>query len=158
MLGLAAEKAGWSLPLPRDRARGIAVHESYGSVVSQVAEVSVSPAGEVRVHRVVCAADCGRTVNPMTIEAQMQSAIVFGLSAALYGEITIKDGKVEQGNYNDYPILRMDAMPAVEVYLLPGTENPGGVGEAGTPSIAPAVTNAVFALTGKRIRRLPIRS
>jgi isoquinoline 1-oxidoreductase beta subunit len=110
----------------------------------------------VRVHRVVCAIDCGRAVNPLTVEAQVESAIVFGLSAALYGAITFKDGRVEQGNFNDYPVLRMDEMPVVEVHIVPSTEPPSGVGEPGTPPIAPAVANAIFAATGKRIRRLPM--
>ena len=130
--------------------------ESFGSFVSQVAEVSIDPSGEPRVHRVVCAIDCGTAVNPSTVEAQMESGIVFGLSAALYGAITIKDGRVEQSNFDDYPVLRMDRMPAIEVHIVPSTESPGGVGEPGVPPIAPAVTNAIFAATGKRIRRLPI--
>ena len=156
VLTLAAEKAGWNAPLPKGRARGIAVHESFGSFVAQVAEVSVSAAGEVRIHRVVCAIDCGMIVNPDTIKAQMESGNVFGLSAALHGEISFKDGKVEQSNFHDYPILRLNEMPVVEVYLVPSKEKPGGVGEPGVPPIAPAVCNAIFAATGKRIRRLPI--
>ncbi len=158
VLELAAKKAGWGMPLPTGHARGIAVHESFGSFISQVAEVSVSPAGEVRVHRVVCAIDCGRVVNPATIEAQMESGIVFGLSAALHGAITFKNGRVEQGNFNDYPVLRIEEMPVVEVHIVPSTEAPGGVGEPGVPPIAPAVVNAIFAGTGKRIRRLPINA
>jgi isoquinoline 1-oxidoreductase subunit beta len=156
ILELVAKKAGWGTPLPPGRGRGIALHESFGSFVAQVAEVSVSPAGEVRVHRVVCAIDCGRVVNPATIEAQMESGIVFGLSAALHGAITFQNGRVQQGNFNNYPVVRMNEMPAIEVYIVPSTEAPGGVGEPGTPPIAPAVTNAIFAATGKRIRRLPI--
>ena len=158
VLELAAQKAGWGTPLPSGRARGIALHESFGSFVAQVAEVSLDPPGKVRVHRVVCAVDCGRVVNPNTVEAQMESGIVYGLSAALYGAITFKDGRVEQRNFNDYPVLRMNEMPNVEVYIMPSQEQPGGVGEPGVPPIAPAVTNALFAITGKRIRRLPIRS
>jgi isoquinoline 1-oxidoreductase beta subunit len=156
VLELAAAKAGWGTPLPAGRARGIAVHKSFESFVAEVAEVSVSSGGEVRVHRVVCAVDCGMFVNPDTIEAQMQSAIVYGLTAALYGEITIDRGRVVQSNFTDYPMLRMSEMPAVEVHIVPNTEAPGGVGEPGTPPIAPAVCNAIFALTGKRIRKLPI--
>jgi isoquinoline 1-oxidoreductase beta subunit len=156
VLELAATKAGWGAPLPASRARGIAVHKSFESFVAEVAEVSVSPAGEVRVHRVVCAVDCGMYVNPDTIEAQMQSGIVYGLTAALKGAITIDRGRVQQSNFHDYPMLRMDEMPVVEVHIVPSTEAPGGVGEPGTPPIAPAVANAIFAATGKRIRKLPI--
>jgi isoquinoline 1-oxidoreductase subunit beta len=157
-LDLAARMAGWGAALPAGRSRGIAVHSSFGSFVAQVAEASVSPAGEVRVHRVVCAVDCGRTVNPATIEAQVESAIVFGLSAALHGAITLKNGRIEQSNFNDYRVLRMNEMPVVEVHIVPSTEAPSGIGEPGTPPIAPAVANAIFAATGKRIRRLPIET
>ena len=156
VLELAAEKAGWGTAPPAGRSRGIAVCESFGSFVAQVAEVSVAPSGALRVHRVVCAVDCGSTVNPGIVEAQMESGIVFGLTAALYGEITIKDGRVEQGNFDTYPLLTIGEMPAVEVYIVPSTEAPGGIGEPGTPPIAPAVANAVYAGTGIRVRRLPI--
>jgi isoquinoline 1-oxidoreductase beta subunit len=156
VLELAAAKAGWGTPPPAGRSRGIAVHKSFESFVAQVAEVSVSPAGEVRVHRVVCAVDCGMYVNPDTIEAQMQSGIVYGLTAALTGAITIDKGRVQQGNFDDYPMLRLAEMPLVEVYIVPSSDAPGGVGEPGTPPIAPAVCNAIFAATGKRIRKLPI--
>jgi isoquinoline 1-oxidoreductase subunit beta len=158
VLVAAATKAGWGKPLPAGRFRGIAVMSSFGSYVAQVAEISVNAKdGTVRVHRVVCAVDCGRMVNPDTIEAQMQGAIVYGLTAALYGAITIDRGRVQQGNFDDYPMLRMEEMPVVEVQIIPTKEAPGGVGEPGTPLIAPAVCNAIFAATGKRIRRLPIR-
>jgi isoquinoline 1-oxidoreductase beta subunit len=157
VLDLAAGKAGWGKPLPRGRRRGIAVAESFGSYCAQVAEVSVARDGAVRVHRVVCAIDCGIVVNPDTVVAQMESGIVYGLSAALKGEITISNGRVAQTNFNDYPVLRIDEMPAVEVHIVPSAEPPGGVGEPGTPPIAPAVANAVFAATGKPVRRLPIR-
>ncbi len=157
VLELAANKAGWGAPLPKGRARGIAVHESFKSFVAQVAEVSLNPDGKVRVHRVVCAVDCGRYVNPLTIEAQMESGIVFGLTAALYGAITLNVGRVEQGNFNDYQMARINEMPEVEVHIVPSSEKPGGIGEPGVPPIAPAVCNALFSLTGKRIRRLPIR-
>jgi isoquinoline 1-oxidoreductase subunit beta len=156
VLDLAAQKSGWGGALPSGRSRGIALFESYGSFVCQVAEVSVDAAGVVRVPKVVCAVDCGMTVNPSIIEAQMQSGIVFGLSAALYGAITLEKGRVQQENFHDYKVLRMDEMPVVEVYIVQSTEKPGGIGETAVPPIAPAVTNAIFAATGKRIRRLPI--
>jgi len=155
VLELAASKAGWGSALPAGRARGIAVHESFGSACAQVAEVSLDNDG-IRVHRVVAAFDCGLAVNPMTVEAQVQSAIAFGLSAALYSQITLKDGRVQQSNFHDYRVLRIPQMPKVEVYLVPGGEKPTGVGEPGTPPIAPAVANAVFALNGKRLRTLPL--
>ncbi|HJS56583.1 MAG TPA: xanthine dehydrogenase family protein molybdopterin-binding subunit [Vicinamibacteria bacterium] len=157
VLELAAEKAGWDRPLAAGRARGVAVHESFGSFVAQVAEVSIAD-GMLKVHRVVCAIDCGRALNPNTIAAQMESGIGFGLSAALHGAITFKDGRVEQGNFHDYPVLRMHEMPEVETHIVPSTEKPGGVGEPGTPPIAPALCNALFALTGRPIHRLPIRA
>ena len=156
-LDLAATWAGWGKPLPEGRGRGIAVMTGYGSYIAQVAEVSVEK-GAVRVHRVVCAVDCGRVVNPDTIEAQMQSGTVYGLTAALRGAITIDHGRVQQNNFNDYEMLRIDEMPAVEVYIVPSHEDVGGVGEPSTGTIAPAVCNAIFAATGKRIRRLPIRA
>ena len=157
VLKLAADKAGWGKKLPEERGMGIAVAKSFGTYVAQVAEVSVERK-KVRVHRVVCAVDCGRCVNPDTIEAQMQGAIVMGLAAALKGEITIDRGRVMQGNFNDYPVLRMDEIPVIETYIVPSQANPGGIGEPGLPPIAPAVANAIFASIGKRIRRLPIRS
>lgn len=153
----AATKASWGKPLPKGVFRGIAVFESFGSFVAQVAEVSVSNEGIVKVHRVVCAVDCGQVVNPDTVVAQMEGGIVFGLTAALYGEITIKDGRVQQKNFYDYQMLRINETPKIEVYIVPSNEKHGGVGEPGTPPIAPAVVNAIFAATGKRIRQLPIR-
>jgi isoquinoline 1-oxidoreductase beta subunit len=156
VLELAATKAGWGQPLAAGRARGIALHESFGSIVAEVAEVSLEGAVP-RVWRVVCAVDCGMVVNPDTVEAQMQSAIVFGLSAALYGRITLKNGRVEQNNFPDYEMVRLAAMPVIETHIVPSSEAPGGVGEPGTPPIAPAVTNALFALTGQRLRELPIQ-
>jgi isoquinoline 1-oxidoreductase beta subunit len=134
VLKLAAEKAGWGRPLPKGRGRGIAVHESFGSFVAQVAEASVSAEGDVRVHRVVCAVDCGRIVNPDTIKTQMESGIVFGLSAALYGKITLQNGRVEQSNFHDYPLLRLKEMPLVEVHIVLSKEKPGGVGEPRSPA------------------------
>lgn len=155
-LDLAAEKFGWGKPLAQGRAAGLAVHQSFGSYVAQIAEVSLED-GKPRVHRVVCAIDCGPVVNPLTVEAQMQSGIVFGLSAALHGELTLKDGKVEQSNFHNYPALRLTEMPKIEVHIVPSTDKMGGCGEPGTPPIAPAVGNALFALTGKRLRSLPFR-
>jgi len=155
-LELAAAKAGWGTPLPRGRFRGLAVHESFSSYVAQVAEVSVD-AGRIRVHRVVCAIDCGTAVNPAGVVAQLESAVVFGLSAALYGEITFREGRVQQSNFHDYRPLRLFEMPVVEVHIVPSTEKPSGVGEPGVPPIAPAVANALFAATGQRLRRLPLR-
>jgi isoquinoline 1-oxidoreductase beta subunit len=157
VLDLAAAKAGWGSALPAGRARGIAVHESFGSICAQVAEVSLA-GNEIRVHKVVAAFDCGLVVNPLTVEAQLQSAVAFGLSAALYSQVTLKDGRVEQSNFHDYRVLRMNEMPVVEVHLVPGGEKPTGVGEPGTPPVAPAVANALYALTGKRARSLPLAS
>jgi len=156
VLETAAVRAGWGKKLAKGRGRGIAVHESFGSYIAQVAEVSVDAKGQVKVHRVVCAIDCGRIVNPDTITAQMESGITFGLSAALYGSITLKDGRVEQGNFHDYPLVAMAAMPKVEVHIIDSSEPPGGVGEPGVPPIAPAVANALFAATGARVRSLPL--
>ncbi|OYV66884.1 MAG: hypothetical protein B7Z74_10420 [Deltaproteobacteria bacterium 21-66-5] len=156
VLNLAAEKAGWGTAPPVGHARGIAVHLSFQSYVAEVAEVSVAPDGTVQVHKVVCAVDCGPVVNPAIVESQMQSAIVYGLTAALWGEIHIDRGRAVEANFDSYRMLRMKEMPVVEVYIVPSTDAQGGAGEPGTPPIAPAVCNAIFALTGKRIRRLPI--
>ena len=158
VLELAAAKAGWGNRLPGGRERGIAVAKSFGTYVAQVAEVSVDATGMPRVHRVVCAVDCGHIVNPNTIDAQMQSGIVYGLSAALFGEITLDRGRVVQANFDSYPVVRMNQSPAIEVHIVSSREDPGGIGEPGTPPIAPAVTNALFALTGMRVRRLPIQT
>ena len=157
MLDLAAEKAGRRSPLPAGVGRGVSVQFAMGSYLSQIAEVEVSKDGEVNVRRVVCAVDCGQIVNPDTITAQMEGGIVFGISAALWGEITFKNGRVEQSNFNDYRVLRINETPHIEVHLVKSTEPPGGIGEPGTIGIFPAVANAVFAVTGKRIRRLPIK-
>jgi isoquinoline 1-oxidoreductase subunit beta len=154
-LNLAADKAGWGKPLPKGVFRGIAVHESFGSYVAQVAEVSVKE-GEVKVHRVVVAIDCGLAVNPDGVKAQMESSVAYALGAALSSEISFKDGQVVQSNFHDYQVLRMKDMPKVDVHIVASTEKMGGVGEPGVPPLAPAVANAVFAATGKRIRRLPI--
>jgi isoquinoline 1-oxidoreductase beta subunit len=155
-LELAAEKAGWGKPLPAGRGRGIALAEWQPTVCAQVAEVSVGADGAVRVHRVVCAVDCGPAVNVGQIEAQIQGGIVYGLTAALYGEITIDKGRVKQGNFTDYRMMHINEMPVVEVYVVPSTDKQGGIGEPSVGPIAPAVCNAIFAATGKRIRKLPI--
>ena len=158
VLDLAAEKAGWGTPLPAGRGRGIAVVESFQSYVAEVAEVSLNPDRTVRVHRVVAAVDCGTVVNPDIVRAQVESAIVYGLSGALFGEITVKNGRVEQSNFHDYPLPRMRDMPVVEVHLVPSTAAPTGIGEPGTPPIAAAIGNAIYALTRQRIRRLPMHT
>ena len=155
VLALAAEKSGWGKPLPVGRARGIAVHESFGSYVCHVAEVSIPKPGSVKVHKVVAVIDCGPIVNPETINAQLEGAVVFGLTAALYGEISFEKGRVKQRNFYDYKMLRINEMPQVEVHIVPSTAQMGGVGEPGVPPIAPAVANALFLLTGKRIHKLP---
>ena len=158
VLDLAAEKAGWGQPLPKGRGRGIAVAEAFHTYVAQVAEVTVGGDGKVKVDRVICAVDCGVAVNPDVIAAQMEGGIGFGLGAALYGAITLKDGQVEQSNFDGYQVLRIDDMPKVEVHIVPSTEAPTGVGEPGVAPIGPAVANAVFAATGKRYRVLPFSS
>lgn len=156
VLNLAAEKADWNKPLPAGRYRGIAVHESFGSYVAQVAEISIDQ-GRLKVHRVVCAVDCGLAVNPEGVRAQMESGIIYGLTAVLYGEISLKKGRVQQRNFHDYKMLRMNETPVIEVHIADSTEKMGGAGEPGTPPIAPAVANAIFAATGKRVRKLPLQ-
>ncbi|MCE8034875.1 xanthine dehydrogenase family protein molybdopterin-binding subunit [Halomonas sp. MCCC 1A11057] len=160
VLDLVAEKAGWEQPLApgsdgQRRGRGVAVHESFNSFVAQVAEVTVEEDGSYRVDRVVCAVDCGVAVNPDVIKAQMEGGIGFGLAAALHGEITLEEGVVQQSNFHDYEVLRINEMPAVEVHIVPSTEAPTGVGEPGVPPIAPAVANALFDASGERLRRMP---
>jgi isoquinoline 1-oxidoreductase subunit beta len=155
VLELAADKAGWSTPLPPGKGRGIAVAEAFKTLVAQVAEVSVDKDGQVRVDRVVCAVDCGTPINPDIIAAQMEGGIGFGLGAMLYGAITLKDGRIEQDNFNAYRVLRISEMPKVEVHIVPSTEPPTGVGEPGVAPVGPAVANAIFAATGKRIHVLP---
>jgi isoquinoline 1-oxidoreductase beta subunit len=157
VLDLVAEKANWGKPLPAGVGRGIATHFSFDSYVAQVAEVSVDKNGMVRVHRMVCAVDCGRVINPDSVKAQMEGGIIFGLTAALKDEITLEQGRVKQRNFHDYPMMRINEAPKIEVYIVTSTENPTGVGEPGVPPVAPAVSNAIFAATGKRVRRLPIR-
>ena len=144
--------------MPKGSGRGVSLQFVFGSWLAQVAEVEVSKEGAVRVRRVVCAMDCGTVVNPNTIQAQLQSGIIFGATAALYGEITLKDGRVEQSNFPDYPVLRFDEMPQISVHIVPSTADPTGLGEPGTPPIAPAIANAIFAATGKRVRSLPLRN
>jgi len=163
VLKLAAEKAGWGSPLKAGKAgerrgRGIAVHESFNSVVAQVAEVTVAKDGSVRVDRVVCAVDCGTAINPDNIRAQVEGGVGFALSAVLHGAITLKEGRVEQSNFDGYPVLRINEMPAVEVHIVPSAAPPTGIGEPGVPPVAPAVANAIAAATGKRLHRLPIQS
>jgi len=157
VLDLAAEKAGWGTPLTERSGRGVAVQYAFGTYLAQVAEVGVSKDGEVRVERVVCAVDCGTIVNPDTVKAQIEGGVIFGLTAALFGEITIRDGRVEQSNFSDYRVLRIDEAPNVEVHLIKSNEAPGGIGEVGTVGAAPALTNAIFAATGTRIRKLPVK-
>ena len=161
VLDTLAEKSAWREPLPAGRGRGMAIVECYNSISGQVAEVTVSPKGEVKVDRVVAAVDCGggHAVNPKIIEAQIEGGIIYGLSAALFGEITIKDGRVEQSNFDAYEVVRLDQAPKMEVHLaLSGGKKWGGIGEPGTAPIAPAVANAIFAATGKRVRSLPLKN
>jgi isoquinoline 1-oxidoreductase subunit beta len=158
VLDLAAEKAGWGEVLPKGRGRGVSLQFVFGSYLAQVAEVEVAKEGTVRVRRVVCAIDCGTVVNPDTVQAQLQSGIMFGVTAALYGEITLKNGRVEQSNFDNYQILRMNEAPAIEVHIVRSPEPPGGMGETGTSAIVPAIANAIFAATGKRLRKMPVDS
>ncbi len=156
VLDLVADKAGWGAPLGAGRGRGIALHQSFGSIVAQVVEVSITSDGDLAIDRVICSVDCGLAVNPDSVKAQMESGIVYGLSAALYGEITLEGGQVMQSNFPDYDAVRLAEMPVIETYIVDSTAAPGGIGEPGTPPIAPALTNAIFAATGRRIRRLPL--
>ena len=157
VLNLAAEKAGWGKPLPQGRARGIAVMEAFGSILSQVTEVSVDAKGAVKVHRVVCTVDCGWVINPDTIRQQMEGGIIYGLSAALKGEITIDRGRVVQRHFNDYQVVRHSEMPQIEVYLVPSVEEPGGIGEPSTALAAGSLVNAIYAATGRRVYKLPVK-
>jgi len=156
VLNLATEKAGWGQPLPAGRGRGVSLQFAFGTYLSQVAEVEVANDGSIKVHRIVCAVDCGFAVNPDTIAAQMEGGAIFGLTAALHGAITLKNGRVEQSNFHDYLPMRISEVPVVETHLVKSAESPGGIGEAPTVAVAPAVANAIFAATGKRIRTLPI--
>jgi isoquinoline 1-oxidoreductase beta subunit len=156
VLNLVAEKAGWGTPLPKGRARGVAVHESFNSYVAQIAEITVNPDKTFTVDRVVCAVDCGKVVNPDVVVAQIEGGIGYGLSAALHEQVTMTAGVVDQSNFSDYTILRASEMPKIEVHIVPSAEKPTGVGEPGTPPIAPAVANAILAATGKAPRKLPM--
>jgi isoquinoline 1-oxidoreductase beta subunit len=156
VLELAAEKAGWGQALPERSGRGVSLQFVFGSYLAQVAQVEVSKEGTVRVRRVVCAVDCGTVVNPDIVQAQIQSGIVFGATAALYGEITLKNGRVEQTNFDTYQILRMNEAPAIEIHIVKSAEPPGGMGEIGTSAIVPAIANAIYAATGKRLRKMPV--
>jgi isoquinoline 1-oxidoreductase beta subunit len=158
VLDAVARKAAWGTPLPEGAQRGIALNEAYGTYGAAVIEASVGARGEVRVHRVICAIDCGHVVNPLTVEMQVESGVVFALTAALYGEITIKDGRVEQSNFHDYRMLRMREMPKVETIVMPSGGFWSGVGEPPVALVAPALCNAIFAATGKRIRSLPLKN
>jgi isoquinoline 1-oxidoreductase subunit beta len=156
VLDLAAEKAGWGQPLPKGSGRGVSLQFAFGSYLAQVAEVEVAKNGTVRVRRVVCAMDCGTVVNPDTVQAQLISGITFGATAALYGEITLKNGRVEQANFDTYQMIRMNEAPAMEVHVVKSSEPPGGMGETGTSGVVPAIANAIFAATGKRLRKMPV--
>jgi isoquinoline 1-oxidoreductase subunit beta len=156
VLDLAAVQGGWGTTLPKGQGRGIAVLNAFGSYLAQVAEVTVTTNGQVRVNRVVSVVDCGRVVNPDTVRAEIEGGIIFGVTAALYGNITVEKGRVVQANFDSYKPLRIDESPAIEVHLVSSADAPGGIGEPGTAAIAPAVTNAIFAATGKRLRKLPV--
>ena len=155
-IDLAASKAGWGTPLPPRTGRGIAAQTAFGSYIATVAEVEVDNDGKVKVKRLVSAVDTGIVGNPGTVVAQLQGGLIFGLTAALFGEITIKNGRVQQSNYNDYRVLRINEIPQIEVHLIQSGEVPGGIGETGTTAAPPAVGNAIYAATGVRLRRLPI--
>ncbi|PYN94186.1 MAG: aldehyde dehydrogenase [Candidatus Rokuibacteriota bacterium] len=159
LLGVAAKEAGWGKPLPRGHGRGVALlYSGWGTYLAQVAEVEVTGSGDVRVHRIVCAVDCGRIVNPDIVRAQIESGVVYGISAALWGEVTLKNGRVEQSNFHNYRVLRMNEAPPIDVHLARNNEAPGGIGEPGTAVTAPSLGNAIFAATGKRIRKLPLQT
>ncbi len=155
-LQLAVDKSDWGKPLGKGQGRGVSAMFAFGSYLGMVVDISVNPQGEIKVNRVVCAVDCGMVVNPDTVVAQIEGGAIFGLSAVLYNEITIKHGRVEQSNFSDYRMLRINEAPAIDVHLIASAEAPGGIGEPGTAAIGAALANAVFAATGKRIRKLPI--
>ena len=154
VLKVLAERSGWGKP-PAGRHQGVAFMEGYTTCIAQVAEVSIE-GGAVKVHKITCVLDCGQTVNPRIVESQMESGIIYGLSAALWGEITLHNGRVKQTNFNDYRVLRLNEVPELDIHLIPSAAKPGGIGETGVPPVAPAVCAAIFAATGKRLRSLPI--
>jgi isoquinoline 1-oxidoreductase beta subunit len=156
VLNVATARGSWGKPMPHRRGRGVSVMDAFGTFIGMVVELTVDEAGSVKVDRVICVVDCGMVVNPDTVEAQMESGIVFGITAALYGEVTFRNGRVEQSNFSDYRVLRMSEMPIIEVEIIKSSEAPGGIGEPGTAALTPALLNAVFAATGKRIRTLPV--
>jgi isoquinoline 1-oxidoreductase beta subunit len=156
VLELAADKAGCGQPLPERAGRGVSLQFVFGTYIAQVAEVEVANNGTVPVRRVVCAVDCGTVINPDTVQAQIQDAIIFGITAALHGEITLKEGRVEQTNFDSYRMLRMNEAPIIAVHIVQSSEPPGGMGEPGTSAIVSPVANAIFAATGKRLRKLPV--
>jgi CO/xanthine dehydrogenase Mo-binding subunit len=157
VLDVAAKAAGWGEPLPAGRGRGVALlYSGWDTYLAQIADVEVTSSGDVRVHRIVCAVDCGVVVNPDTVKAQIEGGVIFGIGGALYGEVTLRNGRVEQSNFHDVRVVRINETPAIEVHLVRSGEAPGGIGETGTATTAPALANAVFAATGKRIRRLPL--
>jgi isoquinoline 1-oxidoreductase beta subunit len=158
VLELAAEKAGWGAPLSQGVGRGIMVANTFGSFLSLVCEAEVTSGGGIRLRRLVAALDCGQAINPDSVKAQIEGGLIFGMTAALYGEITFEKGRVQQSNFNNYRMLRMDETPSIEVHLVESSEKPGGIGETGTAAAFPAIANAVFAATGKRLRRLPLLS
>jgi CO/xanthine dehydrogenase Mo-binding subunit len=161
VLDLAARAAGWpATPMKtgQGRGRGVSVMQAFGTFISLVVDVSVDAGGEVRVERVVCAVDCGMVVNPDTVEAQIEGGVIFGITAALYGEITIRDGRVQQSNFHDYRMLRIDQAPPIRTLIVRSGAAPGGIGEPGTAALAPALTNAIYAATGRRLRKLPVGS
>lgn len=156
VMNIATTKAGWG-KAPAGRFQGVALMEGYGTYVAQVAEISIDK-GEIRVHKVTCAVDCGTIINPDIVKAQVESSVAYGLSAVLLSKITFKDGRVEQSNFHDYPVMRMNQMPVVEVFMVSSLEKPGGIGEPVVATCGPSVANAVFAATGKRVRKLPIEA
>jgi isoquinoline 1-oxidoreductase beta subunit len=158
VINFAAEKSGWGTPMAERRGRGIAGSQAFSSYVAQVAEVTVAKSGAVKVDRIVLAIDCGRVVNPDIASAQLEGGVIMGLTSALRGEITLADGRVQQSNFNNYKMLRISEVPKIEIYFVASEEAPSGLGELGVLSVAPALGNAIFMATGKRVRSLPFRT